>query len=625
MAKRGRKATQQTTDSAAGKGDDEADIIQSFRQAIWDAAGKLTNDKEAEDKRAAGTSEVNDNLVWKYDKILTFRDFCASSEHMDFPPLSPRQIMVADYMFGDEPKKMFHNSRNIAALCWGKGAGKDTISVLMTCYIVYVLLCMKNPQQFLGLANHDSIDLINVAAAKEQAQQVFFQNIKTRVTHWAWLRGQWDIQISGRFFSSSQKEDLQEAENKVTITSDAIIFPNNIRAFSGSSEAETLEGKNILCFILDEVDAFKSDSQIRSAEKIYRTLRTSAVSRFGTKFKGFAISYPRSKDGFIMKMYESTKKFLNMYGDRAFTWEVKPRAMFMAQTFEFEGIQIPMDFYEEFRLDPIGAKRAYLCQPPTAETPFMEDWDGIEAAVPRDKTPLFEFRDIIEDGLFRKKMTKTPYMADRSVQYVLMADLGQIKDSASLTLMHRELDKIYVDFTTAWVPDKENGIKVDLVNMEEIILAIREYVSVDGFYADQWQSRLMIAKMRQLGVKSDIITLDFSDYKTFKTLLYSGNIKLIRHARLLDEIKNLQMYNGRKVDHAPNAHNDMAVTVVMGTKVLTTLGKNGNSSNMASEGEYVGSSSAGGGNLNEMESPPGTDDDDGFGGDNHIMIEGQML
>ena len=966
MAKR---VSKQNADDAAGKGDD-ADIIQSFRQAIWDAAGKLGNDKEAEDKRAAGVEVMPDNLVWKYDKVLTFKDFCESPEHMGFPPLSERQLMVADYMFGDEPKRIFHNNRNLAVLMWGKGSlrpsseiitadglrmtveecanrnlpvrvwsrdqdtghavvvtstpaikkdekencfrvatsfghiseasedhkyftasgwrklkdiavgdwilggkavrpdniynesnelcrwtgyiigdgclssdhhiqffcstpkpdiiadychlvesfggdprvaqhntpasrvvtatfrdgdgtgqsracnplnahakrlgiygktagdkripvqimfssepsrrsfleslyatdgwisrhakgssvweigyisksrkliedldfmlrgfgisgkirpkyamykgerreywqliichrgeqrkfsalfnipgkmesqaamsvdlatsttergfscppeltgmcagaisemtgrswsqlrgrakagqsysletvasvpgmetlvnddviweqvlsieplgfsdvytftvpgtenylqgglfhhnsGKDTISVLMICYVVYVLLCLKNPQQFLGLPDHDNIDIYNVAASKEQAQTVFFQNMKSRLMHWAWLRGQWDIQMSGRFFSTTQRDDVDSSENRITITSDAIIFPNNIRAFSGSCEAETLEGKNLLMFVLDEVDAFKQESQGRSAEKIYRTLRTSAVSRFGMKFKGFMLSYPRSNNGFISKMYESTKKFLNIYGDVAFTWQVKPRALFSQQTFEFEGIQIPMDFYEEFRLDPIGAKRAYLCQPPTAETPFMEDWDGIEAAVPRDKTPLFEFRDIIEDGLFRKKMTKTPYMADRSVQYVLMADLGQIKDSASLTLMHRELDKIYVDFTTAWVPDKEKGIKVDLVNMEEIILSIREYVTVDGFYADQWQSRLMIAKMRQLGVKSDIVTLDFSDYKTFKTLLYSGNIKLIRHARLLDEIKNLQLYNGRKVDHAP--------------------------------------------------------------------------
>src|ERR1019366_5307700 len=210
---------------------------------------------------------------------------------------------------GENPKKMFNINRNTSVLCWGKGSGKDTVSVLMICYVVYVLLCLKNPQQFLGSANHDSIDLINVAASKEQAQTVFFQNFKTRVLHWGWLKSQWDIQSSGRFFSSAQKEDAADVANKVLITNDAILFPNNIRAFSGSCEAETLEGKNLLMFVLDEVDAFKTDSKIRSAEKIYRTLRTSAVSRFGTRFKGFVISYPRSSNGFILRMYASTKKF----------------------------------------------------------------------------------------------------------------------------------------------------------------------------------------------------------------------------------------------------------------------------------------------------------------------------
>lgn len=611
MAKRGNKPTQHKADNDVGKGADDADLVSDFRSAIWDAAGKVGNDREAEAARAAGTSAIPSDMVWKYDNVLTFKDFCESPDHMGFPPLSERQLAVADYMFGNDPKRIFHNNRNLAVLVWGKGSGKDTISVLMICYVVYVLLCLKNPQNFLGLPDHDAIDLYNVAASKEQAQTVFFQNMKSRIMHWPWLRGQWDIQMSGRFFSTTQREEVDNADNRVTITSDAIIFPMNIRAFSGSCEAETLEGKNLLMFVLDEVDAFKQDSQVRSADKIYRTLRTSAVSRFGMKFKGFMLSYPRSSNGFIMKMYEATKKFLNIYGDIAFTWQVKPRELFSPQTFEFEGLQIPMDFYEEFRLDALGAKRAYLCRAPAAETPYMEDWDGIEAAVPKDKKPTFEFKDTIENGLFKKTITKTPFMADRSVMYVLLADLGQIKDSASLTLMHREFDKVIVDFTTAWKPDKKKNIKVDLVNFEDIILQIREYVTIDGFYADQWQSRLLVAKMRQLGVKSDIVTLAFEDYKTFKTLLYSGNIELIRHERLLDEIKNLQLYNGRKVDHAPGAHNDMAVTVVMGTQVLTKLGKNAMSSNMAAEGEYVGD------NMNQAV--------DSFGPERGAMEDGGLM
>ncbi len=580
----GRKPSQKSEDDKVVEGAN-ASIFGEIRSAIWDAAGKFASDKTATE--AKDNALLPDELIWKFDKVLTFKDFCASPEHMNFPPLSPRQLRVAEFMFGEEPKKLFHTNRNLACLVWGKGSGKDTVSVLMICYVIYVLLCLKNPQQFLGSANHDSIDLLNVAASKEQAQTVFFQNFKTRVLHWSWLKSQWDIQSSGRFFSSAQKEDAENAANRVTITNDAILFPNNIRAFSGSCEAETLEGKNLLMFVLDEVDAFKTDSQIRSAEKIYRTLRTSAVSRFGTRFKGFVISYPRSSGGFILKMYESTKKFLNIYGDVAKTWEVKPRELFSKQEFEFEGHSIPVDFYEEFRLDPIGAKRAYLCIAPAAETPYMEDVGRVDASI-GSQAPLFEFRDEIKGTYVRKKITKSPHLHDRSIEYTMLLDLGIKKDSTALTLMHREHDKIIVDFSTAWTPNPKEGIVVDLENVEEIINSIRDQVTIKDFYADHWNSPLFVQKLRNRGIKAEILKLKFEDYQTFKRLLYAGNISLIRHQRLIHEIKNLQLYSGNNVDHAPDEHNDMAVTIVMGTKVLVTIGKGGMSSNMAAEGEYVG-------------------------------------
>lgn len=997
MATRGRKPSRKTEDDKIIEGANDS-LLGELRGAIWDAAGKFASNKKSNTNKAAEL--LPDELIWKYDRVLSFQDFCASPEHMNFPPLSTRQMRVAEFMFGDDPKKMFDINRNTSVLCWGKGSGKDTLSVLMICYVIYILLCLKNPQQFLGSANHDSIDLLNVAAcvtmdtlvkvaggwkpvadivngdmiatwdgrhqpvsklfkfdkkpvfsvmlkngmrvrctdnhrfkvlrdakweevklkdlsegdilwygqglsfgsseyvsrikhekrtsskplfggemrvtndiaymlglvvsdgylskeratggryvgwvvpehqpeisaeverigiesfsgrmkksvqkadvprgpfnvtedlynykvcsrdfwdhavslgmksggkkghkgfpwkmlsgsrdsvrhllagmfdgdgsfsreikyysvseeiigwaamalnglgistdvwfgngifnltipnsevdkflnevpirrnvvgrcmdrrtgpsearklhgvmdmvkadcgivgryskdgqmsclvdtilapasgtmtegllrsrvysspifsihpdgvedvfdyealpdkemiangvmsidSKEQAQTVFFQNFKTRVLHWNWLKTQWDIQSSGRFFSSSQKDATDAAENKVIITNDAILFPSNVRAFSGSCEAETLEGKNLLFWVLDEVDAFKADSKIRSAEKIYRTLRTSAVSRFGNKFKGFVISYPRSSTGFILKMYESTKKFLNIYGDIAATWEVKPRELFSKQTFEFEGHEIPMDFYEDFRLDPIGAKRAYLCIAPAAETPYLEDVSRVDAAI-SDRQPLFSFRDEIKGLYVRKQVTQAPYMHDRSIEYTMLLDLGIKKDSTALTLMHRNQDKIIVDFSTVWVPNPNEGIVVDLENVEKIIQDVRNAVNVKDFYADHWNSPMFVQKLRNKGVKAEIIKLKFEDYQAFKRLLYSGNIQLIRHTRLIHEIKNLQLYSGNSVDHAPDEHNDMAVTIVMGTKVLLTVGKGEMSSNMAAEGEYVG-------------------------------------
>jgi hypothetical protein len=96
-------------------------------------------------------------------------------------------------------------------------------------------------------------------------------------------------------------------------------------------------------------------------------------------------------------------------------------------------------------------------------------------------------------------------------------------------------------------------------------------------------------KLRGRGIPSEVMKVDFDDYEIFKRLLYGGYIFLPRHQGLIKEIKELQLYSGRKVDHPEEGHNDMVVTIVMGIKVLTKLSKTSQmSSNMAAEGEYVG-------------------------------------
>ena len=65
----------------------------------------------------------SDEVMWEEDPV-TFKEFIASPEHMNFPPYSQRQLDVFDFMFGDEPKKIFENEHSLAVLAWGKGGFK---------------------------------------------------------------------------------------------------------------------------------------------------------------------------------------------------------------------------------------------------------------------------------------------------------------------------------------------------------------------------------------------------------------------------------------------------------------------------------------------------------------------
>lgn len=353
-------------------------------------------------------------------------------------------------------------------------------------------------------------------------------------------------------------------------------------------EAESLEGRNLLMFVLDEADAFKTGSQIRSASKIYRTVRTSAVSRFGKKYKGFIISYPRSATGFIMTMYKQSKGYLNMYGDIAKTWEVKPREMFSPETFQFEGYDVPMEFYEDFRLDPTGSKAAYICDPPEVESLFLDDPEKIDLATTGFVRPLFDFQDYTTGEYVQKKVVRAPFRYDKRIQHVLLLDLSLKKDSTALTLMHRDGDKILVDFATAWIPDPRQNLVVDLQNVEEVIKSVSQSVNISGLYCDRWQSALLVQKLRGQGMKADTVKLEYDDFELFKRLLYAGNIQLPKNDRLLSELKSLQKVTQQRVDHPEGGHNDLAVTIVMGVKMLAKATNTESGLGLLAEGEFVG-------------------------------------
>lgn len=72
------------------------------------------------------TSNI-DEVIWDEEPI-TFKEFIRSPEHMNFPPYSDRQMDVMDFMFGDDPKKIFENEHSLAVLALGKGGfSKDKV------------------------------------------------------------------------------------------------------------------------------------------------------------------------------------------------------------------------------------------------------------------------------------------------------------------------------------------------------------------------------------------------------------------------------------------------------------------------------------------------------------------
>ena len=72
-------------------------------------------------------------FTWDHEPA-NFREFITGRDHMNFPSYSDRQYQVADFMLGEDPKRIFENGNKLAVLEWGKGcaAGETVLTDYFT-------------------------------------------------------------------------------------------------------------------------------------------------------------------------------------------------------------------------------------------------------------------------------------------------------------------------------------------------------------------------------------------------------------------------------------------------------------------------------------------------------------
>ena len=176
-------------------------------------------------------------------------------------------------------------TKNEIILQLGKGSGKDHTSTVGCAYAVYKLLCLKDPARYYGKPPGDAIDIINIAINAEQAKNVFFKGLLTKIERSPWFAG------------------------KYTDKTNSISFEKSITVYSGHSERESHEGLNLIMAILDEISGFAQDvvsgnDQGKTADNIYKAFRASVDSRFPDLGKVALLSFPRFSGDFISNRYE---------------------------------------------------------------------------------------------------------------------------------------------------------------------------------------------------------------------------------------------------------------------------------------------------------------------------------
>ncbi|MFZ9242575.1 MAG: hypothetical protein ACO295_05125 [Sediminibacterium sp.] len=507
------------------------------------------------------------------------RTFVTSKDYLGLPELSEYQYTLAECMsqiykeedlirlMGEKEGKEHYKKytkQEVILMC-GKGSGKDHTSTVGCAYLVYKLLCLKDPSRYFGKPSNDAIDLINVAVNAEQAKNVFFKGFKSKIENSPWFAGKYESKVNN------------------------IEFDKAITVYSGHSERESAEGLNLMLAVLDEISAFSMEGsggneQGKTADNLYKAFRGSVDSRFPDFGKVILLSFPRYKGDFISKRYEDviadketivkTHEFVinpelseedpaNKFGieweeDIILSYKLPGVFALRKPTWEMNPTRTIENFKKAFYTDPADALMRFACMPTIVSDSFFKSRDKVERALsirnPLDNSRRFDFN-------FKPK---------QEVVYYVHADLAQKHDKCAVSIAHVDkwvtiqsfnnyeqiVPMIVVDAIAWWEPKREGP--VDLSEVKNWIIDLRRQGFNLGLVTfDRWQSFDIQQELKSVGIKTETLSVAKKHYEDLAMLIYEDRVAAPHIDILLEELLELRIM-GNRVDHPRKKSKDLA-------------------------------------------------------------------
>jgi hypothetical protein len=516
------------------------------------------------------------------EKPVDLKTFVRSPEYLGLPELSDYQYTLIEKssqiykdstlikLFGEEEGRIrFKQTANEVVAQLGKGSGKDYCSTIAVAYIVYLLLCLKDPATYYGKPPGDSIDIINIAINSQQASNVFFKGFKTRIEKSPWF--------AGRYTDKA-------AEVK---------FDKAITVHSGHSERQAWEGYNVIVVILDEISGFAIENttghdQAKTGAAIYDMYRASVDSRFPDFGKVILLSFPRYKNDYIQQRYNAVVADVEtVVRDHRFKmdedlpdgtvgnefeiqWEEDhilsykiPRVYALKRpTWEVNPVRKIDDFKVAFFTNPLDALSRFACMPPDAVDAFFKSREKVEKAFNKAHLAVDNFGRLEEW-----------FIPDPDKEYFIHVDLAQKHDHCAVAMAHvnkwvnikvtdtysQPAPIVEIDAVRFWTPTKDKS--VDFTEVKDYILSLKTRgfkIRVCTF--DRWNSHDMMQQLKQYGINTEILSVAKKHYDDMAMVVAEERVVGPHIPLLIDELCQLRIMRD-KVDHPRKGSKDLADAV----------------------------------------------------------------
>ena len=516
------------------------------------------------------------------ERPVDLQTFVTSPDYLGLPPLSENQYTLIARssqiykestlikLYGEELGKKMSKQTCVEVIAQlGKGSGKDYSSTIAVAYIVYLLLCLKDPAAYYGKPPRDAIDILNIAINSQQANNVFFKGFKMRIEVSPWFAG------------------------KYTDKASEIKFDKSITVHSGHSERESWEGYNVLCVILDEISGFAIENntghdQAKTGSAIYDMYRASVDSRFPDFGKVVLLSFPRYKNDYIQQKYNESIASKNVHvrdykfklddmaddsdPDNLFSieWEEDeilayryPKVFSLKRpTWEVNPTRSIEDFKLQFYKNPIDALSRFACMPPDAQDAFFRSKEKIESCFRLPSNAVDEV------GRFAEW-----FQPEENKEYFIHVDLAQKHDHCAVAMAH--VDKwvkvssfndydvvnpfVVVDAVRWWTPTADKA--VEFKDVKNYILELRARgFNVRKVTFDRWNSFDIMNELKGQGMNSETLSVAKKHYEDMAMIIAEERVIGPAIKILTDELLQLRIIRD-KVDHPRKGSKDLSDAV----------------------------------------------------------------
>lgn len=517
------------------------------------------------------------------ERPVDAKTFVEGEEYLGQPPLSEIQYDIVEAMsqiykledlidlLGDTEGRRYYKkyTKNEVILQLGKGSGKDFTSTVACAYIVYKLLCLKDPARYFGKPSGDAIDIINVAINAQQAKNVFFKGFKSKIERSPWFAGKYNPKA------------------------ESIEFDHSITVYSGHSERESHEGLNLILAVLDEISGFAQEigtgnDQGKTADNIYKAFRASVDSRFPDLGKVALLSFPRYPGDFISQRYDAvvaekeviTKKHkfimndelpedaegnsLEIEWDEDIITSYKFPGMFAIKrpTWVVNPTRKIDDFKLAFYTDLADAMQRFACIPSFSSDAFFKQQEKVRACM------------TITNPIDSNKRFMDSFKPDPEKKYYVHADLAQRHDKCAVAIAHVEkwvnlqvlkdyqqvVPVVVVDAVVYWEPKVEGP--VNLSEVKQWIQNLRRQGFDIGMVSfDRWQSFDIQNELKQVGIRTETVSVAKKHYEDMAMLIYEERLAMPAIELLFEELVELKIVKQNRVDHPRKSSKDLADAV----------------------------------------------------------------